>query len=233
MFEKPRAAFHRAVWNKNPVVRIAVADQSLDIDPGKDHWSWPHLAEHWNFPQYKGHIIEVQTITNCDSVELLLNDMTLGKRRTSDYTNNTIIWHVPYRAGKIEARGYNDGKEVASYELKTSGRPSQIILSADRTSIIADGQDLSHLTIKIIDDNGITVPDSDQMITVEVLGNGKLKGVDNGDLRREVTFKGNKVKTYFGKALATIQSTRNPGDIIVRVRSGSLPESTVTISCKK
>ncbi len=233
MFEKPRAAFHRAVWNKNPVVRIAVADQSLDIDPGKDHWSWPHLAEHWNFPQYKGHIIEVQTITNCDSVELLINDMVLGKRRTSDYTNNTIVWHVPFREGKIEARGYNNGKEVASYELKTAGRASQVILSADRSSIIADGQDLSHITIKIVDDKGITVPDSDQLITVEVLGNGKLKGLDNGDLRREVTFSGNKVKTYFGKALATIQSTRNPGDIIIRVSAGALPESTFTISCKK
>jgi beta-galactosidase len=101
------------------MVRIAVADQSLDIDPGKDHWSWPHLAEHWNFPQYQGHIIEVQTITNCDIVELRVNNTTMGNRRTSDYSNNTIVWHVPYRDGKIEAIGYNNGKEAARFETDT------------------------------------------------------------------------------------------------------------------
>jgi beta-galactosidase len=233
MFEKPRAAFHRSVWNTTPMIRIAVADQSLDIDPGKDHWSWPNLAEHWNFPQYKGHIIEVQTITNCDSAELWVNDVTMGKRSTSDYTNNTIVWHVPYREGKIEAKGYNNGKEVARFELKTSGKPARIVLMADRITISADGQDLSHIIIQFEDDKGVIVPDADQLITVEVSGYGKLKGLDNGDLRREGSFSGNTVKTSFGKALATIQSTRNPGDIVVRVKAGELPESTLILSCKK
>ena len=231
MFEKPRAAFHRAVWNKAPMVRIAVADQSLDIDPGKDHWSWPHLAEHWNFPQYKGHIIEVHTITNCDIVELRVNNTTMGDRRTSDYTNNTIVWHVPYRDGKIEAIGYNNGKEAARFELRTSGKPAHIDLLADRKIISADGQDLSHITIQITDDKGVIVPDADQLITVEITGAGKLKGLDNGDLRRAGSFSGNRVRTYFGKALATIQSTRSQGDIVVRVKAGDLPGSTVTITC--
>jgi len=230
MFEKPRAAFHRAVWNKTPMVRIAVADQSLDIDPGKDHWSWPHLAEHWNFPQYIGHIIEVQTITNCDSIELWINNMTMGKRSTADFANNTIVWHVPYREGAIRAKGYNSGREVAQYELKTAGKPSRIKLQADCENIAADGQDLSHITVQIIDDKGVVVPDADQEITVEVSGNGRLKGIDNGDLRREGTFSGNTVKTYFGKALVTIQSDRNPGEIVVRVKAGKLPESTEIIT---
>ena len=233
MFEKSRAAFHRAMWNPKPMVSIAVADQSLNIDPGKDHWSWPNLISHWNFPQYVGHIIEVQTITNCDSVELWLNNASLGKRCTSDYTNNTIVWHVPYKAGKIEAKGYNKGVEVAKFEMNTSGKPAKMLLSSDRSDIKADGQDLAHITISIVDNMGILVPDADRLINVEVTGSGKLLGIDNGDLRREGAFSGNKRATYFGNALAIVQSHRKSGEIYVRITAEGLPPQTLKIICRK
>ncbi len=233
MFEKPRGAFHRAVWNQKPMVSIAVADQSLNIDPGKDHWSWPHLASHWNFPQYTGHIIEVQTITNCDSVELLINNASMGRRCTADYTNNTIVWHVPYRPGKIEAKGYNNNREAAKFELNTSGKPSKILLSADKSILSADGQDLSHITVSLADEAGIPVPDADRLITAGVTGNGRFLGIDNGDLRREGSYAGNKLPTYFGKALIIVQSDRKPGPIVVTVSAEGIKESSLTINGKK
>jgi len=232
MFEKPRAAFHRSVWNSTPMVRIAVVDQSLDIDPGKDHWSRPNLADHWTFPQYKGHIIEVETTTNCEAVELWVNQRQMGIRKTADYTNNTIVWHVPYSEGRIWAKAYNAGKEVAQFELKTAGKAAKISLVADRETIAADGQDLSHIAIQLLDEKGVVVPNADSPIEVEVLGNGILKGLDNGDLRKEGTFAGNTLKTYFGKALATVQSLRSSGDITVRVKASGLPESTLVIKSR-
>lgn len=230
MFEKPAAAFHRSVWNDEPMVRIAVADQSLDIDPGKPHWSWPFLADHWNFPQYDGRIIQVETTTNCDSVELFLNGESLGFRNTSEYPNNTITWYVPYEKGLIVAKGYKAGREVAFYELKTAGEPSQILLSADRTQLTADGQDLSHITIKLADDQGVVVPNADQEISVEVMGSGRLIGLDNGDLRDPFT--GNSIQTYFGKALLTVQSNRSKGAIKVIVKSKDVPEASLQITTK-
>ncbi len=230
MFEKPSAAFNRAVWNDEPMVRIAVTDQSLDIDQGRPHWSWPFLAAHWNFPQYKGHLIEVHTTTNCESVELWVNGKSLGRRKTSDYTNNTIVWKVVYAEGTIEAKGYNNGKEVTTYNLKTSGKPAQVVLTADTDHLTADGQDLSHITIQLLDDKGIPVQDSDQIVTVELSGQGKLLGVDNGDLRRVGSYSGNKIKTYFGKALAIVQSNRVPGSITVKVCTEGLPEATFAIT---
>ena len=232
MTEKSRAAFHRAMWTTKPMVRIAVADQSLNIDPGKDHWSWPNLITHWNFSQYEGHVIEVQTITNCDSVELWLNDVSLGKRSTSDYTNNTIVWHVPYKAGRIQAKGYIKGLEAANFELKTSGKPARILLSADKNEITADGQDLSHITITIVDANGIPVPDADRIIAVEVGGNAKLLGIDNGDQRRKDGFGGNNRTSFFGKALTIVQSLRQPGAIKVKVSATGLPAATISLLSK-
>jgi beta-galactosidase len=233
MFEKSRAAFHRAVWKENePMVSIAVADQSLNIDPGKDRWSWPHLISHWTFPQYTGHVIEVQTITNCQQVELWVNGASLGRRNTAEFTNNTIVWHVPYKAGKIEAKGYNKDAEAAVFELNTAGQPSKIVLSPDREMIHSDGQDLSHVTVKLVDEKGVVVPNDDRQLTFEVTGSGKLIGLDNGDLRRDEAFKGSIRTTYFGKALAVIQSLRQQGDIILKVSTKGLPAAELTIKSK-
>lgn len=221
MFEKPRAAFHRSVWNDTPIVSIAVADQSLDIDPGKDHWTWPHLAAHWNFPHYRGHVIEVQTINNCDSVSLWVNEKWMGKRATSDYSNNTITWHVPYRKGVIRAVGFIGETEVAEFELQTSGKFHSIDLIADWQVIEADGQDLSHITVQLLDENRIPVPDDDQVIEVKVSGEGILKGLDNGDMRRTEPHRNDRVKTFGGKALIIVQSTREAGEIRLEVKVGT------------
>ncbi|NDV80700.1 glycoside hydrolase family 2 TIM barrel-domain containing protein [Bacteroides sp. 51] len=232
MFDKPFAAFFRSVWSDEPVVSIAVVDQSLNIDPGKDHWSWPFMASHWNFPQYKGHIIQVQTITNCDSVELLINNQSMGKRCRADYANNTITWYVPYKEGKIEAKGYNDGMEAANYMLQTSGKPARIVLSADVNRLKSDGQDVSHITICVVDERGILVPDADVPLTVEVEGEGRLLGLDNGDLRNHESYTGNKLTTYWGKMLAIIQSSRLPGNIKVSVAAEGLNKEELTIKAK-
>jgi beta-galactosidase len=218
MFEKPRAAFHRAVWNSKPVVAIAVADQSLNIDPPRDLWQWPNLAAHWNFPQYSdGRMVEVRTTTNCESVELYFGGNSMGRRKTSDYTNNTIIWYVPYRPGTLEARGFNKGKEEAYYKLVTSGNADHLLAKADRLELKADGQDLSHIAIQIYDSKGNPVQTDDRKITVTLEGEGRFLGIDNGETRRDVSFSGNQLPTYFGKALAIVQSTRRAGQLRVKI----------------
>lgn len=78
-----------------------------------------------------------------------------------------------------------------------------------------------------MDANGIPVPDEDQVITVEVSGAGTIKGLDNGDLRRTEPHARDTVRTYFGRALAVIQSTRKGGEIEVRVTGEGLAETVV------
>ncbi len=230
MFEKPRAAFHRSVWNDEPMVRIAVRDQSLDIDPGKDHWSWPHLAAHWNFPQYRGHIIDVETVSNCDSVGLWVNDKWMGKRATADFPNNTIKWHVPYARGEIRAIGYNDGAEAATFKLETAGKPVAVSLKPDHLRLKADGQDVVHVEIHLLDEEGRHVAHDDRELVVELTGEGEIIGLGNGDMRRTEPYRMDRTETDFGKALAIIRSTRNTGEIMLRVSGKGITASTVRLS---
>jgi len=225
MNEKPRAAYHRAMWNPEPMVRIAFLDPSLDIDHGRDLWQWPKMASHWNLPSsYIGQVIQVSTITNCEKVEVFFNDRSMGVYKTADFTNNTIIWHLPYRPGKLEAKGYNGDKEVATYTLVTSKNTDKAIIKADVTEIKADGQDLSHISIHLEDEDSNPVQTDDRMLTVTVEGEGKFMGIDNGDLRRKKSFAGNELKTYFGKALVIVQSTRKAGPIYVNIKMEGINE---------
>lgn len=219
MFEKPRAAYHRAMWNKKPSVSIAYLDPSLDIEHGRDIWQWPKMASNWNLPDsYREQVIQLCTTTNCEEVELFFNGKSMGKQKTNDFTNNTIMWNIPYHPGNVTAKGFIDGKEVASYSIETSKKTDYLTLVPDRTIIKADGQDLSHITVQLYDEDGKPVQTDDKRLKVTVEGEGRLMGVDNGDLRKRKTFSGNISKTYFGKALIIVQSQRKAGDIKVNVQ---------------
>ena len=231
MFEKPRAAYHRAMWNDKPMVSISVVDPSLNIDHGRDLWQWPNIASMWNFPEsYRGLVMEIETTTNCERVEMYLNGKLMGTRNTADFTNNTIVWYLPYTPGVLEARGFNGNTEVARYTLKTSKAAAGIKVDPDRIKIKADGQDLSHIAIQLVDENGVPVQTDDRKITVTVSGEGKFMGIESGDLRREGSFAGNELNTYFGKALVIVQSTRKKGTISVKIDADGIKgSSTVEI----
>jgi beta-galactosidase len=86
--------------------------------------------------------------------------------------------------------------------------------------------------VKLVDEKGVIVPNNDRQLTFEVTGSGKLIGLDNGDLRCDEAFKGNKRTTYFGKALAIIQSLRKTGDITVTVSATGLPSAIITLKSR-
>ena len=221
MNEKPRAIYHRAMWNDKPVVGLSVIDASLDLDPGRDLWQWLRMASHWNFPDsYIGQIMELRTTTNCESVELFYNDKSMGRQKTADFTNNTIIWYLPYNPGKLEAKGYNGDKEVASYSIVTTKATSKAVIIPDRTILRADGEDICHIAIHLEDEDGNLVQTDDRKLTVTVDGEGKFLALDNGDVRRlkHDRFWTKELDTYFGKALIVVQSTRKAGKMKINIQ---------------
>jgi len=227
-FAKPRAGFHRSVWNTDPFVQIAVLDDSFDIDHGAAAWSWPKMARNWNRTT-RDVIARVQTVTNADSVELLLNGESLGTRKTADYPNATLLWYVPYRSGHLKAIAKNDGREVTTDELYTAGVPARILLKGDRSLIAADGQDIAHLEVALVDAKGVLVPNDDRKIRFDVTGSGKLAGTDNGDLRSTEPYQGNERTTRWGRCLAVVRAYRQAGEIRLTATTDGLPTSTAVI----
>ncbi len=230
MHEKPQAAFFRAVWKDDPIVKIAVEDPGLPLDRGKDMWTWPLLASHWNFPRYDNtQMVQVDVFTNCERVELFVNDVSMGTRRLADFPNNTLKWRIPYSPGRITARGYNGADEAASDELRTAGEPVGLRLRADRTDLAANGQDLSYLEIELVDAQGVVVPDADRPVHIRVGGAGRFLCMDNGDTADGGSQLRADKPTLMGRAQVVVQAARSGGTLRVIASADGLPDAEILL----
>ncbi len=145
----------------------------------------------------------------------------------------TATFEVPYEAGTLVARCFDDGKGTASQGLETTGKPAAIRLVADRTEIKADRNDLSYVRAEIIDEDGNIIPDTDNIIVnFEVRGNGKVAGVGSGDPRDMSGFEQASKKTYRGVCLAIIRPETTPGKISVKATAEGLKEGSFAIKTK-
>ena len=234
MDEKPRAAYFRAMWTDKPVLKMAVVDYGIDEDPGKDHWQTPPMVHDWTFPYTDSRVLPIHTPSNCDEVVLIdPRGKKYGPRKPKDYLNNTIIWNQPYRPGKVVVIGYKGGKEVCRDSIQTSKLVAErYTLTPDKTVLQADGRDLSFISLQLFDEDGVPVRIDNRMVTVRVDGDGRLMGIDSGEMRREFRFNSHSLPTYFGKCQIVVQAGRNKGMMNVKVRVEGLPEQVVVIEVK-
>jgi beta-galactosidase len=139
-----------------------------------------HLLPHWNWPGREGQEILVQAFSNCKQVELFLNSASLGKQAMKP--NSKLSWQVKYAPGILSAKGFDDaGNVTTETKVETTGGAAQIQLTPDRTTINADGQDVSVFTVSATDAQGRAVPVAQNKVHFSVEGAGKIIGVGNGD----------------------------------------------------
>jgi beta-galactosidase len=139
-----------------------------------------HLLPHWNWPGQEARPINVRVYSNADAIELLLNGKSLGRKPMP--RNSHLEWTVDYQPGTLVARGFDaDGKEVASDVVATTGPAAVVQLIPNQEKIMADGESVSVVTVRVNDANGRMVPIADNLVSFSVSGPGKIIGVGNGD----------------------------------------------------
>ncbi len=187
-----------------------------------------HLFPHWNWPGKEGQEIEVWVHSNTERVELFLNGKSLG---VQDVVRDThLVWKVKYEPGVIKAKGFSGGKQVVSDKRETAGAAARLVLHPDRGQISADGEDVSMVTVEIVDAQGRPVPTAGNEVTFQVAGKGKLLGVGNGDPSCHEPDKSDKRSAFNGLAMAIVQAAKESGEIHVTASSAGLEPATTTIS---
>ncbi|HXS93959.1 MAG TPA: glycoside hydrolase family 2 TIM barrel-domain containing protein [Candidatus Limnocylindrales bacterium] len=213
-----------------------------------------YLFPHWNWKGREGQFLTVVCYTNCDNVELFVNGKSVGMKgyafprfgmqgrygqagpqamngvRTTNDLH--LAWDVPYEPGTLRAVATKGGQVVATQEIATTGEPAAIEISADRDAIRADRRDVAHMTVKVVDAEGRVHPDADNEIMFDVQGDGKLIGVDNGDMSNAEDYKGKQKKAFHGMCLGIVQATATAGRIRVTASSPGLKPATVTITTR-
>jgi len=102
------------------ISKASGASRPWSISPSQRHGNgraMPALAENWN----QTGPVDVVTFTNCESIDLYVNDTKIGTQKSSDFAKTGVMqWtKVPWQAGVIKAVGRNGGKEVS----RTASRP--------------------------------------------------------------------------------------------------------------
>ena len=204
-FPKDEAFYLKSWWTDEPVL---------------------HILPHWNLEGHEGEEIPVWIYSNCDEVSLQVNGKNLGRKKMPRLGH--LEWKAIYKPGVIKAVGYKGGKKVMEEVVRTADAPATLKINADRTTISADGRDLSVVNVSVLDQRGTFVPTACVPVTITVSGDVRILGAGNGD----PAFRSNErpvdpsarsftIDSYNGLAQFMVQSTGGAGEAAVKVSSNS------------
>ena len=208
-FPKDRFYLYQSQWTEEPMI---------------------HLLPHWNWEGREGKITPVFVYTNCESAELIVNGESKGIKKNEKGIYRLKWNDIKYHPGSIKAIGYDSkGKKIVEKEINTADQPYKIELEADRSSITADGEDLSFVTVKVLDENGNFCPTADNLISFNIEGEGERVAVGNGNPISHESYQAKERKLFSGLCLVIIKSLNNVGTIELTASSEGLVEKSIKI----
>ncbi|HYJ62970.1 MAG TPA: glycoside hydrolase family 2 TIM barrel-domain containing protein, partial [Parafilimonas sp.] len=233
-WKRPQSFYRDALWKEDQLsIFVKPPKPSFPINPKKEAWSlwnWDDVVASWNWNGYEDSTLEVNIYSSCDEVELFLNNKSLGKKSTNRSTKFMAVYNVIYKAGELKAIGYSNGKQVNTSVLKTADAPTQIKLTADRNTINADGEDLSYVTVELLDTNGIRDTKAENLIHFTIEGEGTIAGVGNANPISVESYQLPQRKAWQGRCMVVIKSTHNAGKIILKASGENLKPATIQLT---
>ena len=224
--KKPEFYFRQSLWSEKPMVFIGTTDRLTERGP-VSLWAHKRVDPVWNYND--GQKISVNVFSNCQEVELFLNNKSIGIQKMADFKNRTLTWEVPFKNGTLRAVARNLGKDVASYELISTGTPASIIANAD-TEVLKSGQKgLAHISVNLCDENGNTVYSAENEVTCVVDGPIRLLGLEDSNPVNTEDYKDNRQHAYHGKILVYVQSTGKPGKALITLSAEGMKGTTLTL----
>jgi len=233
-FRKPQSYYRDIVWNGGDRVYATVRlpeteNKKIIAIMWADHPTLPS----WTWPGEEGKPLEVEVYSGAEKVQLFLNEKLIGEKPTGREQEFKAVFPVPYAPGVLKAVGLRGDRAVAESVLRTAGQATKLRVAGDRTTIDANGEDLSFVTVEAVDADGRVDMRADQEVEFEISGPGAIAAVGNGDGQDLDSYQGNRRKLYQGRALVVIRSSKQAGEIKLTGRSSGLSEGSATITAKQ
>ncbi|MEO5916815.1 MAG: beta-galactosidase GalB [Luteolibacter sp.] len=190
-----------------------------------------HILPHWTWPERVGQVTPVHVFTSGDEAELFLNGKSLGRKKKGAFEYRLRWDDVIYQPGELKLVAYKDGKPWAGSEIRTTSAAARLELAPDRASIRADGSDLSFITVRVTDGNGLTSPRAQNTIRFKIEGPGEIVATDNGDPTCLISFPSHERPAFNGLGLVIVRSIAGrTGPIRLSAESESLQRASVTLT---
>lgn len=208
-------------WSNKPMVHVMRSEGNT----GSSAWVSDWTPSDFDTYDEAG----IQVFSNCDEVELFLNDKSLGVKQMPADKASSRTWTTTFQKGILKAVGRNNGKQVAEQVLRTAGQPAKIVLTIDKPDLKNDWDDVVFVTANIVDENGTPVRLADNKISFSINGPGVIAAVDNANLSSTEPFQAKERLAYRGKCVAIIKASADKGKIIVTASADNLASGTVSI----
>ena len=229
-WRKPISHYRELLWNRDTAPALYMAVKEPDGYYGsirETAWSvWP-TWESWTWNGWEGKPVEVEVYTSLPSVRLYLNDRLVGEQQSAECK---AVFTLPYQPGTLRAEGMTEEGQPVSVSLSTAGEPCQIRLTADKSTFLADGQDLIYVTVEILDRNGLVCPDAAIPLTATVKGAGSLLSFASADLKDTSVYTDAHCTTWKSRALLAVRSSAKSGSVSVTVKGDGLSQSQLTLN---
>ena len=203
----------------------------------RSHWrkddATLHVLPHWTFPGREGETTPVYCYTSWPSAELFVNGKSQGrilKNPNTRLDRYRLRWNnVKYEPGEIKVVAYDyDGTAKGEKIIRTAGTPARIVLKADRNSISSKGEDLSFVTVSVVDKNGTPCPTATNNMKFNVSGAGKFRAACNGDATSLVAFNSTEMPLFSGELVVVVEGLKR-GTAMLSVSADGLPMATLPI----
>lgn len=189
-----------------------------------------HILPHWNWDRV-GKITPVHVFSSADEAELFVNGESAGRLDKDPLTYRFRWDNVTYSPGGLHVVTYKNGSLWAEASRKTVGSAVNLKLEADRNEISADGQDLSFVSVAVVDDDGEIVPQATNSIKFSIIGPGEIVATDNGSQSDLTPFPSHTRKAFSGQALAIIRTREGEkGEIKITASAEGLTGASVVIT---
>ncbi len=229
-YRKPQSYYRDILWNGGDrvyaTVRLPEPEGKKIIAVG---WATYPTLPSWTWPGQEGKELQVEVYSGAEKARLFLNDKLIGEKPTGREQEFKATFSVPYASGTLRAVGMRGDQAVAESVLATAGNATTLRITADRTEVKADGQDLSFLAVEAVDADGHLQPNADQEVQFSISGPGVIAAVGNGDGQDDASYHGDRRKLFQGRALVVVRTSRESGPITVKGGSSGLSEGSVTI----
>lgn len=206
LFEKDMYYLYQSMWLDKPML---------------------HILPSWTHPTVKkGTKIPVWVYSNCESVELFLNETSLGRidrgpvqKRAWDAIQ--FDWLVPYEEGTITAVGYNaDGTKALQDSQTTASAPAILALKAiDGIPLSVDPTRIGQIEVDTVDEKGIFCPYGENRCYYHVSGPAYIKATDNGSPTDTESHRNPHRKSFMGRSKIYVSPTQAEGDILFTAAS--------------
>lgn len=192
-----------------------------------------HILPHWNWPGRLGKAIPVFVYTSGDEAELFLNGKSLGRKRKGKYEYRLRWDSVAYEPGELRVAAYKNGQPWATDTVETTGQATGIKLTADKTTLRADGEDLVFIRISFVDAQGREVPTAEPAVTCSAEGPGRVIATDNGDPTCLISFPTPTRPAFNGLLLAIVRAEKGrEGTLHFTATANGLPQAKLDINVK-